>query len=190
MSRFAAAVRHSMAVLAVSTFSAGTAWAAPIIFSVGGDGTAASIQATIDSFRVALGNPNNGNTAASFSSGRREINWDGGGAVDGTLPATPFNVFLNGRGAQFATPGTGLIQAPLTGVNALEDINPTYATTFSAFSPLRLFAPVGSNITDGLFFLPGSNGGVAATVAGFGAVFSDVDLATSTHIDFFDPDGG
>ena len=67
-------------------------------------------------------------------------------------------------------------------------VNPTYATIFSTFSPLRLFAPVGSNITDGVFFLPGSNGAVAATVSGFGAVFTDVDLAGSTTISYFDAD--
>ena len=33
--------------------------------------------------------------------------------------------------------------------------NPTYGTIFSAFSPLRLFSPVGSNITEALFFVPG-----------------------------------
>ena len=46
-------------------------------------------------------------------------------------------------------------------------------------------APVGSNLTDGLFFLPGSNGGVPATVRGFGAVFTDVDLPDTTKIEFF-----
>jgi hypothetical protein len=38
-----------------------------------------------------------------------------------------------------------------------------------------LFTPVGSNITDALFFVPGTNGAVPATVTGFGAVFTDVD---------------
>jgi len=68
--------------------------------------------------------------------------------------------------------------------------NPTYATTFGTFSPERLFAPVGSNLTDGLFFLPGSNGGVPATVRGFGAVFTDVDLPDTTKIEFFNAANG
>lgn len=51
------------------------------------------------------------------------------------------------------------------------DANATYAKTFSTLSPLRLFGPVGSNVTDVLFFLPGSNGAEAATVSGFGAAF-------------------
>ena len=68
--------------------------------------------------------------------------------------------------------------------------NPTYATEFSTFSPVRLFAPVGSNITDGAFFLPGSSGSVPATVSGFGAVFTDVDLPDTTQIEFFGLGGG
>ena len=92
-------------------------------------------------------------------------------------------MFLNTRGAQFTTPGTGLTQAPPTadsiqfppgGLAGLFN-NPTYGTIFSTFSPERLFTPVGSNITEAVFFLPGTNGGVPATVSGFGAVFTDVD---------------
>jgi len=39
---------------------------------------AASVQATVDDFRAALGNPNNANAPGPLPSGRREINWDGG----------------------------------------------------------------------------------------------------------------
>ena len=181
--------RRTRLVLGFAAFSLSTfAAAAPVTFSVGGTNTAASIQATVDSFRTALGNPNNGNAAGPLASGRREINWDGGGVVDATASGTPFNGFLNTRGAQFVTPGTGFLQAPPSGglTNGLAGINPTYATTFSTFSALRLFVPTGSNVTDALFFLPGSNGAVAATVTGFGAVFTDVDLPNTTRIDLFD----
>jgi hypothetical protein len=51
------------------------------IFSAGGDSTPASIQSTVDSFRAALGDPNNGNAPGPLSGGRREINWDGGGSM-------------------------------------------------------------------------------------------------------------
>jgi hypothetical protein len=186
------AIRLVLSFVAFSFSS--LAAAGPVTFSVGGDNTAASIQATVDSFRVALGVPNNGNAPGPLGGGRREINWDGGGGVDATTaPITPFNVFLNTRGAQFTTPGTGLAQAPPSGgpTNGLVGLfgNPTYGTIFSIFSPLRLFAPVGSNITDGQFFLPGSNGAVPATVIGFGAAFTDVDLPGSTTISYFDADG-
>jgi hypothetical protein len=119
--------------------------------------TAESIEGIVDDFRAALGDPNNGNAAGPLATGRREINWDGGGGVD----------------------ATGLSQAPPSGgpTNGLEGLfnNPTYATTFSTFSPLRLFTPVGSNITEALFFVPGFSGAFPATVRGFGAIFTDVD---------------
>ena len=53
--------------------------------------------------------------------------------------------------------------------------NLTYGTTFRTFSPFRLFTPVGSNITEGTFFVPGTDGDTPARVRGFGAVFTDVD---------------
>jgi hypothetical protein len=178
----------------------------PMVFQAAGP-SAASIQGTVDEYRAALGAPNNGNTAGPLASGRREINWDGGGGVDATTaPVTPFNVFLNTRGAQLTTPGTGLSQAPPSGgpqggVAGLFD-NPTYATIFTAFSPLRLFTPVGSNVTEASFSVPGTNGTVPATVSGFGAVFTDVDQpdgsgpgkkqgnrGASTLIEYFDIHG-
>jgi hypothetical protein len=146
-----------------------------------------AIQGTVDAFRAALGDPNNANAPGPLATGRREINWDGGGGVEATTPpVTPFNVFLNTRGGQFTTPGTGLSQAPPAadpaqfppgGLAGLFN-NPTYGDIFSAFSPLRLFTPVGSNITDALFFVPNAPSTDVpppATVRGFGAVFTDVD---------------
>ena len=151
----------------------------PAVFQAAGP-NAASIQSVVDAYRAALGNPNNGN-AGSLMTGHREINWDGAGGVDTstTGPVTPFNVFLNTRGSQFTTPGIGLSQAPPSGGAqgglAVLFNNPSYATIFKPFSNFRLFTPVGSNITDALFFLPGSGGNIPATVSGFGAVFTDVD---------------
>jgi hypothetical protein len=182
----------------------------PIIFQAAGP-TADSIQSTVDTYRAALGDPNNGNNPGPLADGRREINWDGGvPPVDNTAPlppVTPFNVFLNTRGGQFTTLGVGLTQAPPAGgpEGGLEMLfnNPNYGATFSTFSPLRLFTPVGSNVTEALFFIPGTNGGSPATVRGFGAVFTDVDESDgisprgkranprgdSTRLEYFDRDG-
>jgi hypothetical protein len=158
-------------------------------FSVGGS-DAASIQPTVDAFRAALGDPNNMNAPGPIEGGRREINWDGGGDTT-TISPTPFTGFLNNRGALFTTPtpGTGFIQAPPSG-----GPQGGFATFFGdpslgdleVFSPLRLFSPIDSNITDVSFFIPGTNGGQPATVSGFGAIFSDVDLPNTTSIQFFD----
>ena len=126
--------------------------------------TEQSIQSTVDAFRAAFGGLNNGNTPGPLLSGRREINWDGGGGAAGTTdPATPFNDFVTIRGARFTTPGGGLSQAPPAGGpdGGLAELfnNPSYGSIFSTFSPLRLFTPVGSNITIGRFFIPGTGGG-------------------------------
>ena len=176
-------------VLLLTLALSSAAFAAPIIFSVGGDATPASIQSKVDEFRTALGNPNNGN-AGPQAGGRREINWDGGGSDVTALGGDPFNVFLNLRGAQFVGPGSDFVQAPETGgpQGGLATLfgNATYGTTFNTFSSPRLFAPVGSNIIDALFFAPGTNGGTQATTKGFGMVFTDVDLPTSTSLTFFD----
>ena len=180
-------------------------FAPPTVFQAAGL-TASSIQSSVDQFRAALdpNKLNNGNKPGPLASGHREINWDGANppnVVDTTPPITPFNTFLDSRGAQFTTPGLGLSQATPSGLAQLFG-NPTYATTFSTFSASRLFAPVGSNITEALFFRPGSNGKVPATVTGFGAVFTDVDRpdgsgpskkkgnrGATTLIEYFGADG-
>jgi hypothetical protein len=179
----------------------GANFVAPAVFQAAGP-TAASIQSTVDAYRAALGDPNNANNPGPLSSGRREINWDGGNPaiMDTTPPVTPFDVFLNTRGSQFTTPGIGLSQAPPSGGPqgglAVLFNNPTYGTIFSTFSLSRLFTPVGSNVTDALFFVPGTNGVASATVTGFGAVFTDVDQPDGgrphkarTRIEYFGRDG-
>ena len=181
---------------------------APAVFQAAGPNVA-SIQGTVQAFRTAVdpNNQNNQNNPGPLPIGRREINWDGvGGTLVTTDPVTPFNTFLNTRGSQFTTPGIGLSQGPPSGgpqggLAALFN-NPTYATTFVAFSNFRLFTPVGSNVTNTLFFQPGSNGSIPATVRGFGAVFTDVDQpdgsgpsqdksnrGASTLMEFFGADG-
>jgi hypothetical protein len=180
------AVGLAAVVLAVPT----GAMALTIFQDSGAD--VAAITDTVIAFRAALGDPNNANNPGPLASGRREINWDGGGppVIDGTLPVTPFTVFQNTRGATFTTPGTGLTQAAATGgALSLDLINAQYAALFAPFSPNRLFAPIGSNITDGVFSIPGTGGTVPAGVSGFGVVFSDVDLA-GTSIAFATTAGG
>jgi hypothetical protein len=146
-----------------------------------------SIKPVVDAFRNAIGSPNNGNLPGPLTSGRREINWDGGGNNSTTSPApTPFTGFQLIRGALFTTPGTGFVQAPPSGL-ATTFNNATYSTLFTTFSPLRLFSAVGSNVTDVHFFRPGTE--IPATVNAFGAVFTDVDLPDSTSVEYFGPEG-
>lgn len=186
-----------MATRAGAIALAGALLTAPIeagaisIFSDSG-ANAVAIQDTVDAYRLALAAPNNGNAPGPLPTGRREINWDGGGppVVNGTDPVTPFVGFQNTRGATFTTPGAGLTQAAATGgLLSLDLINATYANLFAPFSLNRLITPLGSNVTEGFFSIPGSGGAAPAGVRGFGAVFSDVDLAGETTIEYFGIDG-
>lgn len=147
---------------------------APAVFQAAGP-SSASIQAAVDAYRLALGDVNNGSVIGPLTSGRREINWDGGGSTATSIAGSPFDGFLNTRGALFLTRGSGFVQAPASGL-AVTFANPTYEAIFAPFSPVRLFTPIDSNLTVVEFFVPGSAGGLLATTRGFGAIFSDVDL--------------
>jgi hypothetical protein len=144
----------------------------------------ASIQAAVDAFRADLGNPNNGGGPAT-AAGRREINWDG--VPDGASDPNPFpaGTFL-GRGALFATPGTGF----KVSANA---VNPTATPVrfdnpeFQTFSLQKLFTAIGSTITDTHFFVPAT--ATPATTNGMGVVFTDVDATGSAKLEYFDPAG-
>src|SRR5258705_8018128 len=139
--------------LAQSDAFAAKPFVAPTVLQAAGP-SAASIQSTVDQYRAALGAVNNGNNPGQ-TSGHREINWDGGSPTNATtsLSGTPLATFLNTRGANITTRGSGFVQAPPSG---LADTfgNSSYATIFRVFSPLRLFSPIGSNLTEVGFSVP------------------------------------
>lgn len=149
----------------------------------------AGIQATVDSYRAALGTLN-ANTPGSVGSGRREINWDGVPA--GSSDPNPFagnffnaNVAGRARGVEFSTPGAGFLVSAAAG-----GVTPAvfgFPIDFIPFSAQKLFSPAGSVITDVTFFVPGSS--TIATVSAFGAVFNDVEVDGSTRIDAYDLQG-
>jgi PEP-CTERM motif-containing protein len=147
---------------------------------------AVGTQNAVADFRTALGDPNNGINPGPLPTGRREINWDGGGNPNGTPAPNPSAVFQN-RGVIFTTPGSGFQQAPIsTGTGNLSDVfGVDYSTTFQTFSPVRLFVPVGSNVTEGIFSAADTNGGIPGGTSAFGAVFTDVDLADLTTVELF-----
>lgn len=157
---------------------------------------AASIQAEVDNFRdiVSLGGGVNAPGTGPFATGRRQINWDAAGLdgfqSPGFMPGDFFNI-NSPRGASFATPGSGVIvsqRAPANGDDLrFGDVNPAFAKDFTVFSQTRLFAALDSTVIDTTFFLP-SDPAMPATVNGFGAVFTDVDVANVTSIEFFDID--
>jgi hypothetical protein len=177
-----------LAATALAALSFATAPAFALIIFSGSGATAPSIQPSVDAFRASLGLLN-ANVAGSFGSGRREINWDGvpdAFAAPNLLPGNFFNV-NSPRGVVLSTPGTGLqVSASPGAATPVEfgNINASYPSSFAPFSPPRLFSALGSNVVDVTFFVPGS--GAPALVRGFGAVFSDVDVASTTKIEFFD----
>jgi len=151
---------------------------------------AADIQSAVDAFRTDLGGSLNPNVAGSLLSGRREINWDGvpdNLSAPNNLPGNFFNV-NSPRGVILSTPGSGL-EVSANAVNPTNtpvrfgDINAQFPPKFTVFSPQRLFSALGSNIVDVSFVVPGSN--TQAAVNGFGSVFTDVDLANTTSIQYF-----
>jgi len=172
-------------------FNPVAASAAPQVFEASGV-TPADILTEVTAFRDFLGD-NNG-VGGTFDTGRREINWDGvpdAFSAPNLLPANFFNS-NSPRGALFFTLGTGF-QVSANSVNPTNtpvrfgNIHPVYPALFSTFSPQRLFSALDSNITETLFFIPGTT--QSATSKGFGAVFTDVNVGNSTKIEYFDVNG-
>ena len=162
-----------------------TAWAAPVFVTFESAGAnPAAITPTRDAFRVAIGGGTVAGADGSFGGVRREINWDGvpdARADPIPLPADFFNV-NSPRGVVFSTPGTGFLVSANAGL-----VTPTlfgFATDFQTFSAQRLFTAVNSNITDVHFFIPGTAN--ATTTSAFGLVFTDVEVAGLTKLEFFD----
>jgi hypothetical protein len=163
------------------------AFPAAIVVSATGP-TAGSITAARDQFRVDIGGGVVAGANGSFGGVRREINWDGVPdmfSAPNLLPADFFNV-NSPRGVIFSTPDTGFEVSANAGVASINfgNIDPSYINDFAPFSPQKLFTPIGSNVMDVNFFLAGTN--IPATVSAFGSVFSDVDLANTTSLQFFD----
>jgi hypothetical protein len=183
MKRVTAVVTLATALVALG---ARDSLASPIVLSAAGS-DAAAIQATVDAYRLALGTQN-ANVAGSFASGRREINWDGvpdAQASPNSFAANFFNA-TSPRGVVFSTPGTGFQVSANASVGNVEfnNVDPTYSSQFRTFSAQRLFTAIGSTITDVNFFVPGST--TPAYTTAFGAVFTDVDVADTTSLEFFD----
>ncbi len=169
---------------------------AQITVRSGTSANAAGITAVLDQFRSDLGGGATAGPNGSFGGLRREINWDGvpaGFAAPNNLPANFFNV-NSPRGAVFSTPGTGFqVSGATNDAGAGQpaparfgNLNPSYSSTFQAFSAQRLFTPLGSNIFDVSFFEPGTT--TRAQVNGFGLMLTDVDVASTTSLQFFDAD--
>jgi hypothetical protein len=144
-----------------------------------------NISAKVDEFRQLLGSQLN--TAPGAVGGRREINWEGvpDSLLGKTLPNDFFNPAGNDptlaarqRGIQYEPTGNFMVS------NAgFAEINSQAAGEFAAFSGSKTFANITGDLWSIVPEVPGQD--VAATVKGFGIVFSDVDVTNSTFIEFF-----
>jgi hypothetical protein len=173
-----------LAAVALVMLGARAAQAQFIIFEAAGP-DAASITATRDAFRVAVGGGTVAGANGSFGGLRREINWDGvpnNLADPNPLPANFFNLNTP-RGVVFSTPGTGFLVSANSGLGTPPLFG--FPNDFQAFSAQRLFTAVNSPITDINFFVPGTTTPTFTTA--FGAIFTDVEVANLTSIQFFDP---
>ncbi len=155
-----------------------------VVVSVSGD--SAGIVTKLNEFRTLAGDVLN--TAPGATGGRREVNWDG---VPSTLTNTnnfPFDFFgsfdaasPNGRkrGLIYQNTGTSF----RVDTTDFAEIEPTYASQFEPFSRRRLFVYLGNNVTEVTFKVPGTN--TDAFIKSFGVIFSDVDDANSTSVEYF-----
>lgn len=153
-------------VVGLGAVFAESATAVPITLSAAGS-SASSIQGTVDAFRSFFG-PDNGTAVGSQPTGRREIDWDFGPTQSTeTFPSLVGDFSL--YGVYLSTPGTGLSIFPASG--------PT-------FSSPKVLRPLGFDVLNIFFTVPDSLD--QTTTRGFGAVFTDVDLAATTSLQFFD----
>ena len=190
--RRAGRVLSCWALLAASAaLLAGPAQAAFTVFEAAA-ANPAGLTPTRDSFRVAVGGGSVAAANGNFGGLRREINWDGVGnalADPKPLPADFFNT-TSPRGVVFSSPtldagfavsaNAGLATPGLFG----------FPGDLQTFSAQRLFAAVGSRITDINFFVPGTS--TPATSSAFGVVFVDVEERSASNftlVEFFDTAG-
>jgi hypothetical protein len=154
------------------------------------------ITEVVGTFRRHLG-PDNGGAPKGDPAGHRELTWDKVPdelAAPKFLPADFFNARKapRARGAVLETPGDGVMVSadsdnPSGAAPRFGHINRSYSYQFKTFSPERLFSPVGSNVVDLRFYVPGTE--TPGAVRGFGAVYTDVDKKENTAFEYFDSAG-
>lgn len=185
----------------VLVFSTTQSFAAPVVRQ-GSGANAAGLQSIVDQFRLDLGGALNPNNGQSFTTGRREINWDGvpdNFSEPNNFPPNFFNV-NSPRGVIFNSiedaTGAALNQFAVSATTAsgtpvrFGNLNGNYSAIFQTFSPQRLFIARNTHMLEVTFFIPGTK--IPATVSGFGLVFADVDSATGGNrslIRVYGPDG-
>jgi hypothetical protein len=144
-----------------------------------------NIQDDIDRFRELLGGPVN--TTTGLTTGRREINWEGvpDSLTGKSLPLNFFNPTEAGapvarqRGLSYLA-GNGEFRVSNSNFT---ELNPGASGQLAAFSGTKIFANISNSQWPIGFQVAGQT--TEASVRGFGAVFTDVDMDNSTSMEFF-----
>ena len=155
-----------------------------VVFSAAGD--SAAIVAKLNEFRLFAGDPLN--TAPGATTGRREVNWDGVPANFTNNNNFPLDFF----GSSDANLGNGRKRGLILNGNTtfrvdstdFSEIDASYAVQFESFSKKKLFTYIGNNVTQVTFKVPDTQ--TDAFVKGFAVIFSDVDVANLSTIEYFD----
>lgn len=154
-----------------------------------GTNTSGGAVSALNAFEAGIGGANNG-AGGPHASGFRTITWEGvpdAFADPNRLPAGYYNANST-RGLVLATPGSAVEVSGSSAPNlGFGDLNLTYPSDFPAFSPTRVFSPIGSNVTDLTFYVAGT--ATHAIVSGFGAIFRNVEVANTSSIEYFDRTG-
>jgi hypothetical protein len=145
-----------------------------------------NISAKVDEFRQLLGSQLN--TTPGVTGGRREIDWDGIPAhlLSTPLPSNFFNPVEAGappsrqRGLVYSSVSDNF----LVSKSNFSEVNSEASGQFGPFSGEQTFSNISSNLWDVGFEVAGQP--IAASVRGFGLVFSDVDLPDDSFLEFFD----
>ena len=149
-------------------------------------GDSAGIVAKLNEFRVLAGDPLN--NAPGATGGRREVNWDGVPANFTNSNNFPFDFFGSADPALGNGRKRGLIMTN-TGTSFRVDstdfseVDASYAAQFEAFSRKRLFTYMGNVVSEVTFKVPGTT--TDAFVKSFAVIFSDVDAANLTTVEYF-----
>jgi hypothetical protein len=155
------------------------------VFTATGD--AAGITTKLNEFRNTLGATLN--TTPGVTGGRREVNWDGVPATLTNINGFPSDFFgnsdpaLNNNGRKRGLLMTNTGTSFRVDSTDFSEIDASYADQFSNFSPKKVFVYLGNTATECTFKVPSTT--TDAFIKGFGVIFSDVDDANSTSIEFF-----
>jgi hypothetical protein len=162
----------------------------------------AAISSEVNLFFSDLGGVNNG-IGGSFTTGRRDLNWDSvpdnlasPNAFPGDFFKTnvPKGAFLSagcnrGQTLRVSADSSNPTSTPVR----FGEIDPSYPGIFTTFNSQRLLA-VRGNFLDAqcvetivTFSIPGTN--IPATVKGFGIVYSDTDTTSGAQFQAFDVNG-